>query len=326
MTWPDMSAQFLDELRHEGCAETTIVAYRPWLKRFVEFCTAEGIHTPAACTADDVNRWRARLNLRPNRKGSLYSPLTVDLALRAVRGMFRWALAHEQLLLDPTAQLVLPHLKRTTRPAPTLEDLERMLAVPDRDSATGMRDLAVLEALYTTGMRRSECHALSLADLDLDMRTLRLRGKAGRERMVPVGDRLAQTLERYLEHARPRLLEMGERRRWMDPHVLPDPHEPALFVSQAGTRYGLPSIDALVRRTMHRAGVQGAASPHRLRHAFASHMLEGGAEMHEVQRLMGHASPNTTYVYTHVSTEELCRVHRETHPRAQRQTPPAAMP
>lgn len=174
----------------------------------------------------------------------------------------------------------------------------------DPETLLGLRDRAVLETLYGTGVRRGECAALDLQDLDLARRVLLVRkAKNGEPREQPLGDHLAAVLVRYLEECRP---ELGPR-----------PGEQALFLNRHGRRLDFETYSNLVHRNTRRAGLR-PLSPHDFRHAFATHVLEGGAEMREVQALLGHRCLVATAVYTHVITDDLIREYRRTHPRARR--------
>jgi integrase/recombinase XerD len=191
-----------------------------------------------------------------------------------------------------------------------MEEVQQLLAVPDDATAEGLRDRAVLEAFYGTGLRRQECHQLDVADRDLERGVMHLNGKGGFGRCVPMGDSLVELLQRYMHDSRPQLFS-GELRRFVPPGPV-QRDEAALFLSSQGTLYSKESIVRLLVVTAGRAGL-GRISPHQLRHAFATHMLEGGADFISLQRMLGHRVLANTATYAHVSARELAEVHRATH-------------
>ena len=325
MSWESLIAQYVEHLRTLNRAASTVTMAATWVPRFAAACARWGVEEPVAVTAEHVARYRQELMWQAGPDGALYSQSTVDIALRRVRGFFRWMREHQALLVDPMEHLVLGRVPRLIRRVPTVDEALRLLATPAEDTPEGLRDRAVLEVLYSAGLRRAECHGLDLADLDLEARTLRVRGKGGAERLAPVGESLAAALDLYLREGRPKLVG-GRKRPWHRSHPYcprATANEPALFLSQMGTRFSLQGVYLVVKHAARRAGVPDT-STHCLRHAFGTHLLEGGAALPEVGALLGHKCRQATEVYTHVSFEELARVHRETHPRARRLSPPAA--
>ncbi len=305
MTWAELLAAYRDRLASTGRAPTTWRTYGPWLERWIAFCHDEDAHQPNQVTEAHVARWQQRLRWGSSRHGSLYRPSTIDLALRAVRGLLRWAVAQGLLLADPTAHLV---LKKPVTRRRWLEpdEMERLLAQPDPLTPVGLRDRAILETLYGVGVRRQECRQLDLEHLDLAGRVLRVhRGKGGRSRVLPVGETMAEALEHYVREAR----------SWM---VRRRPAEPALFVTWYGTRLGDVSLQLMLRRYGRRAGLDPLPSPHVLRHSCGTHLLQGGAGLREVQQLLGHATVQATETYTHLVPQDLMREHARTHPRSRR--------
>ncbi|MDI1252772.1 tyrosine-type recombinase/integrase [Thermomonas sp.] len=324
-TWPELRGLYLDHLRSLGRSRFTVAAYGLWLQRFLEFCEHEAIVSPAAFTSTHLERFRQHMCWAPRVNGELYSEHTVDMALRSVRAMFTWATKRERLLINPAEHLLLARVPSATRCRPLPRDeVAQLLATPDDSTPSGLRDRAVLETLYSTGIRRLECELLDLADLDFDRRTLHIHGKGSVDRLVPVGESLAALLDRYLNEARGALLRSGFEPRWQrkHPHIeQPNMHEQALFLSLRGMRYRAESIYLMVTSTARRAKLEHI-STHGLRHACATHLLEAGADFRAVQKLMGHVVPQSTQTYTRISRQELRRVHLETHPRGRRITPP----
>lgn len=283
--------------RRQGRARRTVESHRQRLGEFLEFSRGRRL-APAFWREEHLAEFDRCLRQR----GA--SPKTRQSLLQSLRSWLRWAVRQGLLLHDPTRDLVLPNLPPNPRPTLTVRDLERLLANPDPDTWLGLRDLAVLETLYGTGLRLSECVALNLEDLDFTRRVLTVRqGKNGEARSQPIGDHLAGVLARYLEECRPR--------------ARPCAAERALFLSRRGSRLLLGGYGNRVHKRARQAGLK-SFGPHQLRHAFATHLLEGGAELHQVQALLGHRCLVSTTLYTHVLEEELLEEYRRTHPRARR--------
>jgi len=216
---------------------------------------------------------------------------------------FRWATRRRILHWDPAAELEVPRFSRTERRVLTQSEVESLLLQPNLATPWGGRDAAILELFYGTGLRLEEASALDLADLDLEQRRLQVRdGKGGKARLVPIGEMLRSVLLGYLESVRPRLLQ--------------DVAQSALWLNYQGKRLGYATLGKTVRRYGQKAGIE--CTPHALRHAYATHLLEGGAPLRLVQVLLGHASVLSTQIYTHLLPQELLRVYRRTHPRAKR--------
>ncbi len=300
MTWADLVAGYLAHLRARGRARRTREQAFLVLGRFEAFCAGE----PGAVRLEHLAAWRKAL-----RSGGC-SEWTADGYLSRVRGLFRWAWRRGHVLLDPSLDLELSRLPRRLPRVLTARQVEGLLALPDASSPLGLRDLAVLETLYGTGVRLAECERLELRDLDLPRRRLEVRqGKGGRPRVLPVGGHLAGVLARWLEEGRPHL--PGDA--------------PALFLNQYGRPLGRTALGRLVARFGRKAGL-APLSPHRLRHAFATHLLEGGADLRHIQALLGHRSQLATELYTRVRPVELFALVRRCHPRARRKSPGPALP
>lgn len=220
--------------------------------------------------------------------------------LSALRGLFRFAVAEGVVEESPLADLKQPRQRRRLPSTLSEKEVESLLDAADR-TGTPMRDRALLEVLYGSGLRVSEALGLTLDRVHLDDAALRVVGKGDKERIVPLGRPARRALERYIDSERPRLARAGAR------------HE--VFLSPRGNKLSRQAIFALVRRLAEAAGIESAPSPHGLRHAFATHLVERGADLRAVQSLLGHASISTTEVYTHVSRAHLREVHGEHHPR-----------
>jgi len=206
-----------------------------------------------------------------------------------------------RITADPTLQVEAPKLPRSLPKSLTEEDIERLLAAPDVDTPLGLRDKAMLEALYASGLRVSELVSVGVVQVSQDMGVVRIVGKGSKERLVPLGEEALAWIRRYVTQARPKILD-GKR-------------TDALFVTARGDSMTRQAFWHLIRRYVAKAGLSKLVSPHTLRHAFATHLLNHGADLRVVQLLLGHADISTTQIYTHVARERLKQLHAKHHPR-----------
>jgi integrase/recombinase XerD len=297
-TFDDALDHFLTWLRVErGLAANTVIAYQADLKAFAD--TFGGQRDVAAVGEEDLRRWLA------SRAEAGVAPRTQARNLVALRRFFSFLRDEAILSVDPTARIDLP---RTGRPLPmtlTLDEVEALLRQPDPASALGLRDRAMLEVLYATGLRVSELVNLHLGDLHLEAGFVRVLGKGSKERIVPLGEVARQWLERYLLEARGLL---GDRDR------AARAREPA-FLTRLGGAMTRQGFFKRLREIARAAGIEREISPHKLRHAFATHLLERGADLRSLQLMLGHADISTTEIYTHLSRARLARIHAQHHPR-----------
>jgi integrase/recombinase XerD len=309
---------YLDHLAVErGLAASTLESYRRDLRRYADALAGRGKTAMSQLTGADVAAFLAGL-----REGDAeHRPLAASSAGRAVvavRGLHAFAAAQGLTAVDPARQVRPPQPPRRLPKAITVDEVERLLAAagplggdsgPDGPRARAMlRDRALLEFLYGTGARISEATGLDTGDLDLAAdAVVRLSGKGGKQRIVPVGSYARAALEAYLVRARPALAEAASRRS--------GPASTAIFLNQRGGRLTRQGAWMVLRAAAGRAGL-GEISPHTLRHSFATHMLDGGADIRVVQELLGHASVTTTQIYTLVTVDKLREVYAAAHPRA----------
>lgn len=287
---------FLRDLQVRGGSAATLRSYSSDLRQLLEWLAARD-HT-----VDDLDRRTARaFSAELGRRG--YAPATLARKLSTLRGLCRFLSERGVLAADPTRLLPGPRRRRRLPRVLSLCDVEALLAAADGTEPLALRDRTILELLYGCGLRSQEAVGLRLADVDAPQAQLVVRGKGGRTRVVPLGEEAAAAVRRYLERGRPRLLSRGAS------------DEGRLLLSRAGRPLLTSDIRRLVVKYSQRAGVD-AASPHMLRHAYATHMLERGADLRAIQELLGHASVSTTQVYTHVSGAHLRRVYDLHHPRA----------
>jgi len=254
-----------------------------------------------AVTRDDIveflsSLYRAHLDSR-----------SVSRNLVAVRNLFRFALAEEAVSGDPTMNLESPKVRKLLPSYLRMEEVDRLMAQPDLATPYGVRDKAIIELLYSTGMRVSELVNLRVSDLEMRMGCLRCIGKGDKERMVPVGRKALAAVQQYLAEARPELLRAGRP-------GAPPPQ--SLFINRSGNRISRIGIWRILTQHGRRAGIRANLSPHKLRHSFATHLLERGADLRSVQLMLGHADISTTQIYTHVIEERLKQIYKAHHPRA----------
>jgi integrase/recombinase XerD len=295
--------RFLDQLAVErGLSAHTIAAYRRDLERYAAFVREREITDGRRVDEAAVAAHVAAVSASTHADGRRYRATSVVRALSSVRAFHRFLLREGETSSDPTAAVIRPKLPRSLPKPLSVDDVARLLASPDR-SARGVRDRAVLETLYGAGLRISELVGLDVDDVDLQEGSVRVLGKGGKERDVPIGRYARDAISAYLTRVRPQLATARSRS--------------ALFLNQRGggrlTRQGCAWI---LQQHVASAGITRKVSPHTLRHSFATHLLEGGADVRVVQELLGHSSVATTQVYTLVTREHLREVYFTSHPRA----------
>jgi integrase/recombinase XerD len=286
-----------------GLAENTLKSYRRDLRRYVGHLAGLGVDDVSEVTESAVSGFLMSL-----REGDAeHQPLSAGSAARtvvAVRGFHKFAVREGLAQNDPAAGVRPPASAKRLPKALPLSDIEAILEAAGAPGTTlALRDRALLELLYSTGARISEAVGLDVDDLDPGEGTVLLRGKGGKERMVPVGSYAREAVEGYLVRGRPNLAATGQG-------------TPALFLNARGGRLSRQSAWAVLAKAAERAGVTAEVSPHTLRHSFATHLLDGGADVRVVQELLGHASVTTTQVYTLVTVDSLREVYATAHPRA----------
>jgi len=284
---------FLDYCRVEkGLAANSLDAYGRDLSRFVQFCP-EGF----TCESEVVRQY---IDLLYKQK---LSSRSIARHLTAIRNFYQFLLREGKVSADPVGTLPLPRQWQTLPKYLSLEQVERLLGAPDRGKPTGSRDRAMLEFLYATGLRVSELCKVELAGLTLDLGVVRVLGKGNKERVVPVGKSAIAAVSDYLANGRPQLLK-GRGSRY-------------LFVTARGSCMTRQGFWKLLREYGKQAGIWHKLTPHVLRHSFATHLLEGGADLRSVQTMLGHADISTTQIYTHVLKSRLRATVDSHHPRAQ---------
>jgi site-specific recombinase XerD len=286
-------ATYLDHLRAAGASAATLRAYRTDLAQLERWLTAAGCPLERADTAV-LRRYAAYL-------GTLrYAPTTAARKLSAMRGAYAWLYQLGMVERDPAAVVPGPRRPQKLPAVFNQAELERLLDRPVSSQPRALRDRALIELLYGSGLRASEACGLRLGDLDLEAARLRVIGKGDKQRALPMGGAAAQALELYLRRGRPTLATRPCDR---------------VFISVRGRPLSPSDVRRVLASALRREGLP-ARSPHALRHSFATHLLEGGADLLSIQELLGHASVATTQVYTHVSVRHLKAAHANSHPRA----------
>ena len=292
-------AGFLTHVQVEkGLASNTLSAYRADLTKFEQFAKKRKLALEAV-QQDHLVDFLAGLY-----RQKLESK-TVARHLVSLRNFFRYAQVQEFITDDPTAHLESPKIRRSLPGYLRLEDVEKLLEQPDQKTALGLRDRAMLEVLYSTGLRVSELTSLRVADLDTKVGCVRCIGKGDKERIVPVGRKALGIVERYLRDGRAELVRPGKGGSGA-----------YLFVNRRGGRISRVGVWKILSAYGRRAGLRQALTPHMLRHSFATHLLERGADLRSVQLMLGHSDISTTQIYTHVVEERLKQIYKAHHPRA----------
>jgi len=290
----DVSEEFVRAAAAErDLSPHTLSAYRSDLKAFAEWAGRSGSRDLRDIDRTLLRRYVAFLAERR------YARRSIARKASALRSMLAWAVSRSLIDVSPAVDLNAPKLDQPLPRVMRAPDAARLCELPPADEPIGVRDRAILELLYGSGLRVAELCALDVDDVDLRHSTVEVTGKGRKQRRIPVGRPARDAIDRYVTHARPELWKEG----------------PALFVNRRGNRMGPRSVRMMITTYLN-AERAPHISPHTLRHSFATHMLDGGADLRAVQELLGHESLSTTQIYTHVSTERLKAVYEQSHPRA----------
>jgi integrase/recombinase XerD len=298
----DLVLDFLAYLELErGLSRNTLEAYRSDLQQYGEFLTRQGVD-PLAVVPIDLASFVTEL--ADGREGRPpVAPATLQRKIACLRSFYRHLRRDGILEHDPTSELRAPRSRQRLPKVLSRDEVARLLQQPRGSSPGAIRDRALLETMYACGLRASEAIGLELSDMDLEAGILRARGKGSKERIVPIGTKAIESLNDYLDKARPRLV--GDR------------DQPRLFVNLRGGGLSRQGLYKIVQGHARSAGLEQRMSPHTLRHTFATHLLAGGCDLRSLQEMLGHADIGTTQVYTHLSADRLRDVYFDAHPRAQ---------
>lgn len=288
--------QFLDYLSVErGLSQNTIKSYRQDLIKFIEYISSRNIKKIENVTKPDISRYPFFV------KDKGLSASSISRNLVAVKTFFRFLTA-ERIIAEDVAELMeSPRLLRSLPEVLGMSEVSRMLEAPNKRDLLGARDKAALELMYATGMRVSEMVELMVGNLNLDMGFIRCVGKGGKERIIPVGREAKFALTKYLAKSRPKLSKLSQDRH--------------LFLSRLGRKISRQSFWKMIKKYARLVGIKRKIAPHTLRHSFATHLLERGADLRVVQEMLGHADISTTQIYTHINKERLKSIHHKYHPR-----------
>jgi integrase/recombinase XerD len=296
-------SRFLDFLQVErGLARNTVDAYRRDLARYAGYLRTTGVADATRVREEAISGFVGHLSSSEYEDGKRYRPSSVARALAAVRTFHVFLLREGDTEANPAEGVVRPKVPRNLPRPLSVHEVEALLSAPGEGDRVGLRDRAILETLYGAGLRISEAVGLDVDDLDLEEGSVRVVGKGNKERLIPLGRFASAALSGYLTRSRPVLAGPSSRA--------------ALFLNQRGGRLTRQGITKILKSAALRAGIHKRVTPHMLRHSFATHLLEGGADVRVVQELLGHATLSTTQIYTLVTGERLREEYFSAHPRA----------
>lgn len=293
----DILDRFCDALwLEQGLARNTLSSYRGDLVQFAAWLSEHGKKSLIESDRADIQSYLAVRILHDHAK-----PRTTARLLSSMKRFYQYGLREGKIQIDPTLQIAAPKLSRLLPKSLSEADVEALLHAPDVEAPLGLRDRAMLETLYASGLRVSELIGLKVVQVSLDMAVVKTLGKGAKERLVPIGEQALDWLTRYIREARPALLS-GKS-------------SDAMFVTARASAMSRQAFWYLIKRHAVIAGIDKPLSPHTLRHAFATHLINHGADLRVVQLLLGHADISTTQIYTHVARERLKQLHAKHHPR-----------
>jgi len=288
---------YLDFLRLEkNLSQNTLTSYKFDFTKYRNFLVSAGIQTASVISEEHISKFLALLHRKR------LSSRSMARTLSSIRGFHRYLLGEEEVKDDPTQIIDSPKQEKNLPDVLSIPEVDRILKQPDISNRLGIRDRAMLETLYATGIRVSELVNLKQSDLRIEDGLILVYGKGSKERLVPIGRSARQWIEKYQRKSRVNLIKTGKT-------------QDILFLNVRGTKLTRDMIRKLVEKYSLAAGIEKKVHPHSFRHSFATHLLEGGADLRAVQEMLGHADISTTQIYTHIDREYLKEVHRTFHPR-----------
>ncbi len=280
-----------------GLALNTLESYERDLTQYLDHLKKSGVQTIDQSTRQHITAYVAELK----KKGK--AAATVSRSLVSIRSFYQFLVRERMLDKDPSMNMETPKQEKRLPKVMSMAEVEQLLDAPNLSAIGGMRDKAMLEVLYACGIRVSELISLNTSDIHLGLGYIRCIGKGAKERIIPLGRIAAQSLDRYIQYARPKMMK--------GTHA-----DEALFLGHLGTRMTRQGFWKIIKKYAAQAGIQKEITPHTLRHSFATHLLENGADLRAVQEMLGHADISTTQIYTHVTKRRMKEVYNQTHPRA----------
>lgn len=293
--------QWLEDFSHylsveKGLAENTLDSYRRDLKKFLSFLQREKIFNPAVINRELITRYLLEL------KQTNHAASTISRNIASIRSFYNFLVSEGLIDENPAQQLETPRIEKKLPRVLTTKEVDRLLCQPKVNDHNGLRDKAMLELLYASGIRVSELVSLNAVDFNPEVGYLRCRGKGMKERIVPIGSMAVNYVQEYLHNCRLRLIKKNE--------------EKALFVNHHGRRLTRQGFWKILKKYAQKSKITGDITPHTLRHSFATHLLENGADLRSVQEMLGHSDISTTQIYTQITRRKIREVYDKTHPRA----------
>ncbi|MBB3109213.1 integrase/recombinase XerD [Paenibacillus phyllosphaerae] len=280
-----------------GLSRNTLDSYERDLAAFIEYAEDAGLRT-----LDEVQKHHLSLYIQQLRDQGRKTA-TISRHMVSIRSFFQYLTEERQLIYDPSVHLTTPKQEKRTPHIMSVDDIELLLAAPNASMPAGLRDKAMLEVLYATGIRVSELISLSMDDLNISLGFIRCVSSGVKERIIPLGKLACDALSVYLAHGRPHLMKAEQQ-------------DPALFLNQQGTGMTRQGFWKIIKKYAKEAGIAGEITPHTLRHSFAAHLLENGADLRSVQEMLGHADISTTQIYIQMAKPRIKDVYNQAHPRA----------
>jgi len=280
----------------KGLSSNTLESYQRDLRKFFLFLRGKNINE-----IENISRTIITDFLMEQREKGL-APSTLTRNLASIRSFYQFLLKEQIITENPSVELETPRAEKKLPRVLSFDEIELLLEQPETKNAIGLRDKAMLELLYATGIRVSELVSLNVNEVNMKMGFLKCDGKGNKERMIPLGSVAIRSIQEYLQNSRPKILKQKE--------------EKALFVNQQGTRLTRQGFWKILKKYALKAGIETDITPHTLRHSFATHLLENGADLRSVQEMLGHADIATTQIYTHVARRKIKEIYNQTHPRA----------
>lgn len=288
---------FLDYLKIErGLSKNTIQSYEDDLQAYCSFLSAAGIQNILSANSEVLSKFMF------HEKDRKLSAATIARRISCIKTLYKFFTREGFIKENVTELIQSPKLWKRIPDVLNAEEVKRIIEGPDLHKKQGLRDRAILEMMYAAGLRVSETADLLVNNLNLEVGFIRVKGKGSKERIVPVGNKAIHFIQRYLQEVRPLLLKKKE--------------SPYVFLNKSGARLSRQSIWKMIAAVVRQVGIRKLVTPHTLRHSFATHLLEGGADLRSVQEMLGHADISTTQIYTHVNKKKLVEVYQKYHPRA----------